>query len=219
MLPTFIRGLTKTALLSCVLTGLFSLAHAASVNVVGLFPGKAVVSIGGGAPRTMSADQEISGVKLLSTTSDSATFLIDGKRQTLSIGQYYAGSSSSGRTSTTLTANANGHYTTQGFVNGGSLSFMVDTGATLIVLSAAEARRLGIDYKKGQVGVANTANGQVPFYQVVLNTVKVGDIELNNVQAAVQESGMTGTALLGMSFLSRTEIARDGANMVLTKRF
>ena len=194
-------------------------ASAASVNVVGLFPGKAVVSIDGAAPRTMAEGETTAGVKLVATSGDSATFVIDGKRQTLALGQYFAGQSSRGRTSTTLVADGRGHYFTQGSINGATMTFLVDTGATLIVLSGEHASRLGIAYRRSPAGTANTANGQTVYYRVTLDTVKVGDIVLNNVEAAVIENGPAGPALLGMSFLSRTEMNRDGQNMVLTKRF
>ena len=194
-------------------------ASAASVNVVGLFPGKALVSIDGGTPRTMATGETAVGVKLLATSGDSATFVIDGKRQTLALGQYFAGQASRGRASTTLVADGRGHYFTQGSINGATMTFLVDTGATLIVMSGEQASRLGIAYRRGPEGTANTANGQTVFYRITLDTVKVGDIVLNNVEAAVLENGLAGPALLGMSFLSRTEMSRDGQNMVLTKRF
>ena len=95
---------------------------------------------------------------------------------------------------------------------------LLDTGATMIALSAADALRLGIDYKKGTRGMVNTANGTAPVYRVTLNTVKVGDIELNQVDALIQEAGLP-FALLGMSFLNRTEMQRQGAQMTLTKRY
>jgi aspartyl protease family protein len=88
----------------------------------------------------------------------------------------------------------------------------------MIALSSADAVRLGIDYKKGQPVYMNTANGTTTAYQVRLNSVKVGDIVLNQVDGVVQESGLP-FALLGMSFLNRTEMRRDGEQMVLTKRF
>jgi aspartyl protease family protein len=53
---------------------------------------------------------------------------------------------------------------------------------------------------------------------VKLDTVRIGDITLNNVDAMVMESGL-GFALLGMSFLNRTEMRREGETMVLIKRF
>lgn len=106
----------------------------------------------------------------------------------------------------------------QGQINGGMIRMLLDTGATMIALSAADAVRLGIDYKKGQPGMVNTANGPAPVYKVTLNTVKVGDIELNQVEALVQEAGLP-FALLGMSFLNRTEMRREGEHMTLTKRY
>ncbi|MGV3654925.1 MAG: retropepsin-like aspartic protease family protein, partial [Noviherbaspirillum sp.] len=63
-----------------------------------------------------------------------------------------------------------------------------------------------------------TANGQVPVYRVRLDTVRVGEIELTQVDATVQEQGLP-FALLGMSFLNRTEMRRDGQHMTLTKRY
>ena len=76
----------------CVLlAGIASVAHAADVVVVGLFAGKAVVVINGGAPRTLSVGQVTpEGVRLLAAKSDSAEFEIDGKRQVLGLGEHYA---------------------------------------------------------------------------------------------------------------------------------
>lgn len=196
-----------------------ALALGADVNVVGLSPNRAIVAIDGGAPRVLNQGVEVNGVKLLSTNGESAEFLIEGKHQTLHLGQFYGGNSQVGRASTTLTADGRGHYVTQGSINGGSMTFLVDTGATLVVLSGADAHRLGIAYQDAPKFIANTANGTVQYYKVTLNTVKVGDVVINNVEGAVQDNGLSTGALLGMSFLSRTEISHEGQNMVLTKRF
>jgi aspartyl protease family protein len=95
---------------------------------------------------------------------------------------------------------------------------MVDTGATAIALPAADAKRLGVNYLKGERGFVQTANGTAPAYRVRLDTVRLGDITLNNVEGVVLEGGLT-MPLLGMSFLNRTEMRRDGDTMVLTRRF
>lgn len=95
---------------------------------------------------------------------------------------------------------------------------LLDTGATMIALPASEATRLGINYRSGQTAYVSTANGTAPAYKVTLNTVKIGDIEINQVEALVQEQGLP-FILLGMSFLNRTEMRREGTQMVLTKRF
>src|SRR5204863_6727546 len=99
-----------------------------------------------------------------------------------------------------------------------SVRFLVDTGATAVSLSASDATRLGIDYRKGQPSLMGTANGSAVAYQVKLDTVRVGNIILSNVDAAVLE-GQMPFALLGMSFLNRMEMKRNGQTMVLTKRF
>jgi aspartyl protease family protein len=195
-------------------------AHAADISVVGLFPNKAVLVIDGGSPKTYSVGATIvDGIKLVAATDSSATIENNGRRQTIAIGDHVSRApASSGRSSTTLQADSRGHYMVQGQINGGSVRMLLDTGATMIALPASEAVRLGIDYRKGQVAYLNTANGTVPAYQVKLNTVKVGDIEINQVDAVVQEQGLP-IILLGMSFLNRTEMRRDGQQMVLTKRF
>ena len=202
-----------------LLLGLASGAHAATINVVGLFPGKAVVAVDGGAPRSLGIGESVSGVKLLSVGADSATFLVDGQRQTFAMGSYLGGRNANGRISAMLSADSRGHYMADGAINGVPTRFLVDTGATLVILSSNEAARLGVAYRQAPQAMARTANGAVPYRIVKLDRVKVGDVEINNVEAGVMEGGYDGPALLGMSFLSRTEVSRDGQSMVLTKRF
>jgi aspartyl protease family protein len=195
--------------------------RAAEVSVIGLFPGKAVVVIDGGAPRVLTAGQKaVNGVTLVSTDRETATFLIDGQKRTLKIGQHQAGPApASAAQSATLTANPQGHFLVDGQINGGSVRFLVDTGATAVSLSSSDASRLGIDYRKGQPGPMGTANGAAVAYKIRLDTVRVGDIVLNNVDAAVLEGNEMPFALLGMSFLNRMEMKRAGQTMVLIKRY
>jgi aspartyl protease family protein len=195
-------------------------AGATDVNVIGLFPGKAVVSIDGGPPRTLSAGQKTAeGVTLLSTDRESATLDVGGQRKTLRLGQAYTAAASAGAQTVSLAADTRGHFVVDGQVNGGTVRFLLDTGATMIVLSSADALRLGIDYRKGQPSMMNTANGVAPAYRVKLDSVRVGDITVNSVDAVVMEGGVLPVALLGMSFLNRMQMKRDGQTMVLTKRF
>ena len=195
-------------------------AQAAEVGVVGLFPNKAVLVIDGAAPKTYSIGAAIGdGMRLVGVNgSGAATIEVNGKRQTIALGEYVSRGSGGDRNSVTLQADAQGHYMTQGQINGGAVRMLLDTGATMVALPAAEASRLGIDYRRGNVAYVNTANGIVPAYRVTLDTVKVGDIEINQVEGIVQENGLP-VVLLGMSFLNRTEMRREGAQMTLTKRF
>ncbi len=194
-------------------------AWATSVSVVGLFKDKAIVSIDGGKPRTLSAGQSVLGVKLLAADSNSASFDVDGKRRTLGMGQSFAGGAAAAdRLSVSLTADARGHFAAAGSLNGYPMTFLVDTGATAIAISADEARRIGIDYKSGQAVGVSTAAGVVPAWRVKFNTVKVGGIAVNQVDGMVVESGLN-VPLLGMSFLNRMEMKRDGQTMTLTQRY
>lgn len=207
--------------LSLVALAVFSVpALAADVTLVGLIGAKAIVVIDGGAPRTLAPGQKTAeGVVLLGTEKDAASFEIGGKKKTLRMGQAYSAASRGGRQNVTLGADARGHFLTTGSINGGSVRFLVDTGATLITLPAAEAKRLGINYLQGQRGQMHTANGVTPTYLVKLDTVKIGDIEVNNVDAVVIQNDAMGVTLLGMSFLNRMEMQRDGQSMTLTKRY
>lgn len=194
-------------------------ALAASVSVMGLFKDKAIVSIDGGKPRTLSVGQVVQGVKLVSADSGSASFEVDGKPRTLSMGQSFAGGPATGeRQSISLTADARGHFAAAGSLNGYPVSFLVDTGATSIAINAAEAKRIGLDYRSGQAVGVSTAGGVVPAWRVKFNTVKVGSITLNQVDGMVVETGLN-VPLLGMSFLNRMEMRRDGQTMTLTQRY
>ena len=196
-------------------------AHATQVNVVGLFNGKAMVSINGGKHRVMAAGETSpEGVKLISADSTTALLEIDGKRQNLGMGKSASipSADGGGNQSAVLAADIRGHFVTTGSINGTSARMVVDTGATMISMGKDEAKRLGISYLNGERGAVSTANGVVPAYRVTLDTVKVGGITLNQVDGLVQEGSMP-YVLLGMSFLKRLEIKQDGTNMTLLKKY
>jgi len=196
-------------------------AWATDVNVIGLFPGKAVVVIGRGTPHTLSVGQKTpEGVVLISADSERAVLEVDGKRETLAMGQHFeTASQSDTRGSVTLPADSRGQFFADGQVNGAHIRFMVDTGATSVLLPASEASRLGVDYRRGVPSYIATANGNARAWHVVLDRVTVGGITAYNVDAVVAQAEGLDVALLGMSFLNRTEMRRDGAYMTLTKRY
>jgi aspartyl protease family protein len=203
-----------------VLAGLSVPAFAVEVTLVGLIGARAIVVIDGAAPRILAPGQKTSeGVVLLGTEKEAATFEVEGSKRTLHMGQAYSAAVRNGRQNVTLSADARGHFVTLGSVNGGSVRFIVDTGATLVALPAAEAKRLGINYLQGQRSQMQTANGVAVAYQVKLDSVRIGAIEANNVDAVVIEGDTLGLTLLGMSFLNRMQMLRDGQSMTLTKRY
>lgn len=214
-------GWRHSNLLGLILITAASAAQATEVNVVGLFSGKAMVIVNGGKPHMLAAGETSpDGVRLVGADSSAAVLEIDGKRQTLGMGQAanVQSSAAGGNPTTVLTADSRGHFVTIGSINGASARMLVDTGATMVSMSSVEAKRLGISYLGGERSAVSTANGVAPAYRVTLNTVKLGNITLNQVEGLVQESSMP-YVLLGMSFLKRVEMKRDNGAMTLVKKY
>ena len=198
--------------------GAWTPVAASDVSLIGTFGASAaILSIDSGPPRTLKVGQNAGPIKLISVEQDQATIEMDGKRRVLKRGQTYS-NAGSGPQKTTLAVGAGGHFYADGQINGGTIRFVVDTGATVIALPASDAQRLRIDYLKGRRGQVQTAAGPTTAYGVVLASVRVGGIELQNVEAAVIEQGLN-VALLGNSFLNRMEMRREGELMTLTRRF
>ena len=130
-----------------------------------------------------------------------------------------AGNAASEVASVTLYADSSGHHLTEGQINGATLNFIVDTGASAIVLNSNDARKAGIDYKKGEVAQMQTANGIVNGYRVSINALRLKGLVLNQVEAVVLEGTSPPVVLLGMTALNRMEMKREGIALTLTKKY
>ena len=117
------------------------------------------------------------------------------------------------RIEVTLQPNRQHHYVVSGRINNHAVTFILDTGATDVVVPAALARQIGL--APGQQSMADTANGWVAVYATVLDSVEIADIRLSNVRASINP-GMEGdTVLLGMSALRQIEFAQRGDTLIL----
>jgi aspartyl protease family protein len=198
-------------------------AESQSVTLTGMVGSKALVIVDGSAPKIVAAGESFNGVKVISTQGDTAVLMVGGKRLNMRVGDAPAsvgeqvGSRSSG-SKIVLTAGDGGHFLTAGSINGKSVQFMVDTGATAVAMGAAEAKRMGIDYTAGKPVRMSTANGQALGYLLTLNSIRIGDVEVQNVEAIVAQQAMP-YVLLGNSFLTRFSMRRDNDQMVLERRF
>lgn len=111
-----------------------------------------------------------------------------------------------------IAAGPNGHFMLEAEVNGEPVEFLVDTGASIVVIGTETAERLGFDPDSLEyTGMARTANGTTPIAPIILDTIVIGDFTVSAVEAAVVGKPMA-TSLLGMSFLARLEgyEVRDG---------
>lgn len=197
-------------------------ALAQSVAMTGGMGSKALLVVNGGAPKALAAGDTYQGVKVLSVSADQVAVEVAGKRQIVRMGEapVSIGGSGGGANGTqiVLSAVSGGHFVTQGQVNGKSTSFMVDTGATSVAMGADEARRMGIKFEDGAKFYGSTANGTVVGYRVSLTSVRIQDVEVFNVEAAVLPMPMPHI-LLGNSFLTRFQMKRDNDTLTLTKRY
>ena len=195
-------------------------AHGQSVSMAGSLGTRALLVIDG-KPRQLAIGETAGGVKLLAVSTNDALVEVNGKRLALQLGgapTNLGGAASAGTGDRiVLTSGSGGHFITSGTVNGSTARFVVDTGATMVTMSAQDAERVGIDYKKGAAGYSSTANGMVPAYRVMLSTVRIGDVQVYNVEATVLPSSMP-YLLLGNSFLDRFQMRRENDRLTLEKK-
>jgi aspartyl protease family protein len=196
--------------------------QAQSVAMTGGMGSKALLVINGGAPKALSAGESHLGVKVISVSSSQVVVDVAGKRQTVVLGgapvSLAGASGGAGGDKLVLPASEGGHFRVAATINGKSVDGVIDTGATFVSMSIAEAKRLGIDYERGQRGMSSTANGVVPTYLVRLQSVRIRDVEVFDVQASVT-TGQLPVVLLGNSFLSRFKMVRDSDQLTLTRRY
>ena len=190
------------------------------VVVVGLFSDQAVIEINHTQRLLKVGKTSPEGVTLISANSNKAVLEIDGIKRSYQLGEHI----SSNYSSTTAQAEVNlwptnGMYHTTGIVNGYTVDFVVDTGASAIALNAATAQRVGLDYLKAKKILIKTASGTEIGYEVTLDLVQIGDIKLANVRAMVIDGEEPQRALLGMTFLNQLEMVRTGEKMNLKKKY
>jgi aspartyl protease family protein len=192
----------------------------AEVVVHALATDRALISVDQGKPKMLRTGEVYQGVKLISATPEFAIVEIQGKRRRVTFGDAVTtGAGEAGGQRTTLVSDAQGHFFTTGTINGAVVRFLVDTGATTVAMDADAARRAGIKYLEGERAYSTTANGLATVYRVKLQTVRVGDITLHDIDGAVHETASLPVVLLGMSFLGRLDMRREGDTMTLIRKY
>jgi aspartyl protease family protein len=209
------------ALLACALLLLNPQAWAQTVGLAGMMGDKALLIVDGAPPKSVATGETYKGVKVLSVKGDAAEVDMGGKRLSLRVGEApsnVGGAAAASGSHVILTAGSGGHFLTQGQINGNTVSFMVDTGATLVALSTTDADRMGLVYRNGQPVQTSTANGVIPAWRIKLNSVQIGDVLVYNVDAVVTQGSMP-YVLLGNSYLSRFQMSRTNDQMMLERRY
>lgn len=191
-----------------------------SIMVQGLFRDMAIVEIDGKRHKLRAGEPARDGIRLISANSEEAVLEVNGQTDTYRVGTKIAGrfKAPEARPAVQIAPDAMGMYYISGSINGFSTRFLVDTGATHIAMNRNEARRMGINYRlEGLSGQTSTASGITKAWYVTLDRVRVGGIEIRDVSAAVIDGDFPVETLLGNSFLSRLDMARNGRLMELRK--
>lgn len=196
---------------------------AQSVTLSGMLGGKALLIVDGASPKAVGVGQTHQGVKVVSTQGDQAVLEFGGKQYPMRVGDAPAsvgagaGGPSSG-TRITMAAGTGGHFISQGQINGRAVQLVVDTGATSVSIGVDDAQRIGLNYKAGQEVRLSTANGIAQGWRIKLNSMRVGDVDVYDVDAVVTAGSMP-YVLLGNSFLTRFQMTRNNDQLILVKRF
>ncbi len=212
------RIVAPLVVLGAVLCG--SAAAAPLIELQAVLGQTAVLQVDG-ARRTLRIGQTSpEGVRLLALSAASARLQVEGYVQDVPLGGRAGGALPAAQAAAVrIPRGDSGMFLTTGTVNGQSVEFLVDTGATTVAMNDATARTLGIDYRAGSRGLVETASGVTEAYAVTLREVGVGSIRLPNVQAVVIRGAQPSRALLGMSFLSRTQIEHAQDALVLRRKY
>lgn len=115
-----------------------------------------------------------------------------------------------------LLPNRQHHYIVDGRINGHAVTFMLDTGATDVVIPAKLATSIGL--KPGYRSFARTANGSVAVYATTIDALEIGAISLSAVPASINPGMEEPIVLLGMSALRRIEFAQRGDILILRQQ-
>lgn len=191
------------------------------VEVIALFPGKAMVDIDGRRRTLAAGDTSPEGVTLLSATAESATFTAAGETFELKLDGRISGAFAARPEprQLKLAPGENGHYFVDGEINGNTVRFLVDTGASIVAINKHTARRIGLLYRTdGTPGQIETASGLVPAYYLKFRLVKARTLESREVDGVVVDGDYPSVALLGQSFLNRFKMRREGVLLELEEK-
>jgi len=192
------------------------------IHVVALFKDRVVVMIDGKRRILSSGETSPEGVKLVSADSAGAILEYQGKRLERKLDGRVRSAVKPRDTGedVLIFRDSSGMFKTVGSINGLTVKFLVDTGASAVAMNSVQARRLGIDYHvEGDPTYVSTASDVVQAYRVKLDTVKVGSIQMRNVTGVVLEGSQPEDVLLGMTYLSRVELINQGDRLILRRKY
>ncbi|HEY9202334.1 MAG TPA: TIGR02281 family clan AA aspartic protease [Gammaproteobacteria bacterium] len=189
------------------------------IEVQALMPGMVVLNVNQQRVTLKQGEANEQGLRLISADTAAAVIEVNGVAQRFTMGSAVSTQFIQPRQLTEqIMADERGMFRAHGSINGQSVRFLVDTGASSVAISATDARRLGIQYRLDGIPVtANTASGLAKGWRVRLNSVRLGQLLEKNVEAVVVDGDHPSQVLLGMTFLKRMRVDKDGDRMQITQ--
>ena len=194
------------------------------VEVIALFENKAVLRINDEQILLSKGEISPQGIKLLEADANNAVIEIGGRQFTYGLGStVFNAPAEEARVVAKeiyIYRDPDKLYRTIGSINGFTVTFLVDTGASSIVINAQQANRMGIKYKENGTPIrVRTASGEENAVSIKFNKVSINGITLRSIEGIVLEGPEPSTPLLGMSYLSRFEIQNSGNVIKLIKKY
>lgn len=187
------------------------------VEVEALFTNAAVLMIDG-ERKMLKAGQSYRGVTLVTAVSSKASIEVDGQTRELGVSRHIGTRyENSEPRVVSIPRDARMQYQTTAIINGRSVPVLVDTGANVVALNSAQAGTLGVDYGAGSPARVETASGMVNAWYVILQSVDVGGIRVDNVEATVVEGDFPSTILLGMTYLRHVKMQEADGVLSLSR--
>ena len=192
----------------------------APIEAVALFNGRAVVRTVEGQEMLKLGETSPSGVTLIEATPVNATVRYRGEIYDLDLSTRVSASFAKPTEDIVrISRDQYGQYRMRGGINGHSVEFLVDTGASVVAMSEVHASTMGLNYEQGQKGHVQTAQGTANAYFVMLDKVTLGGITQHQVRATVIEGTYPIDVLLGMSFLNDVQLQDSAGVLTLTASY
>jgi aspartyl protease family protein len=191
---------------------------APTIEVEGLMPPNAAILTINGERKLVKVGQTFNGVTLIAAYSRTATLEVDGQQTVQGISRRVGANYQAPTAKTvTITRNSNLQYMTNAQINGRQAQVMVDTGANIVAMNLTQANQLGVKTDGAERVMVETASDKIAAWKVKLESVDVGGIRVNHVEATVVEGTFPTVILLGMTYLRHVKIEEKQGVMTLSR--
>lgn len=192
---------------------------AMDIQVQALMPGMVVLNVDG-ERLTLKQGQTKKGIRMVSSDTATAVLEVDGEQATYKMGTTISTQFKQAEIlSEQIIIDQYGMYRAYGSINGQTVSYLVDTGASSVAMSARDARKLGIPYRlEGIPTKTSTASGIADAWVIELKSVRLGKLVEKNVRGVVIDGDHPAHILLGMTFLNRMKVEKEAGKMIISQK-